>query len=275
MERDRMKKPFRSFALLASVLSATVLMTGCATPEMPSDITLDELELKMAQAMDPAGKYRNAYAYFQRQNIEEEGLFTTNYQLVEVKFQHPDKFKFSYFEKNMPVTEILSIGPKAWFIDHKNNTVSEITGTALDKVKVMLALGHPDTDYDKLFSKVDIFLARQSGRDCYKLVCQPALENSNPIIIYVDKEKYLPIRMELTIKTADGEKNAISRIEKYQEFDQVKVPSLTKVEEGWKEYLTRVVDYQLNSHFKENEFKLPAFDPVLLENKKRRLERLR
>ena len=263
-----MSRHFRNIALSAFVLSTAVLTGGCAT-EMPSDITLDELELKMAQAMDPAKKYRNAYAYFQRQNIEEEGLFSTDYQLVDVKFQRPDKFKFSYFEKNMPVTEILSIGKKAWLIDHKKYTVSEITGSALDKVKVMLALGHPDIDYDKLFSKVDIFLTRWNDCDCYKLVCQPALENSNPIIIYVDKEKHLPIGMELTIQTADGAKTAVNRIEQYQEFDQVKVPALTKVKEGWKEYLTRVVDYQLNTHFKENEFKLPAFDPVLLESRKR------
>ena len=258
-------------AILASVSAAllTAVLTGCAAVERPSDITLDDLEKKMAMAMDPVGKYRNATAYFQRQNIEEEGLFSTEYQLVEVKFQRPDKFKFSYFEKNMPVTEILSIGNKAWFIDHKKHTTGEITGPALDKVKVMLALGHPDTDYNKLFSKVDIFLTTLEERECYKLVCQPALADSNPIIIYVDKEMSLPVRMELTVKTADGDKKAISRIEKYQEFEQVKVPALTQVEEGWKEYLTRVVDYQLNTHFKENEFSLPDFDPVLLESNKR------
>lgn len=261
--------------LAATVFAAlfSAVLTGCATPDMPSDITLDELEKKMAQAMDPAGNYRNASAYFQRQNIEEEGLFSTNYQLVEVKFQRPDKFKFSYFEKNMPATEILSVGKKAWFIDHKNHTVNEISGSALDKVKVMLALGHPDTDYDKLFSKVDIFLTKLEDRDCYKLVCQPVIENSNPIIIYVDKEQSLPIRMELTIKTADGDKKAVSRIERYQLFDQVKIPALTKVEEDWREYITRVVDYQLNSHFKESEFRLPDFDPVILEFKKRQSRR--
>ena len=267
-----MKKHTANLAAAFAALFSAVL-TGCCTPDMPSDITLDELEVKMAQAMDPAGNYRNASAYFQRQNIEEEGLFSTNYQLVEVKFQRPDKFKFSYFEKNMPATEILSVGKKAWFIDHKNHTVNEISGSALDKVKVMLALGHPDTDYDKLFSKVDIFQTTLDDRVCYKLICQVALENSNPIIIYVDKEKSLPIRMELKIKTADGEKKAVSRIEKYQIFDQVKIPSLTKVEEDWREYTTRVVDYQLNSHFKDSEFRLPDFDPVVLEFKKRQLRR--
>ena len=256
-----------SAALLAAVL------TGCTAVERPSDITLHELQEKMAVAMDPAGKYRNATAYFQRQNIEEEKLFNTEYQLVEVKFQRPDKFKFSYFEKNMPVTEILSIGSKAWLIDHKKHITGEITGNALDKVKVMLALGHPDTDYNKLFSKVDLFLTGLEGRECYKLVCQPALEGSNPIVIYVDKEQYLPVRMELVIKTADGDKKAISRIEKYQNFEQVKVPALTRVEEGWREYLTRVVDYQLNTYFKEKEFELPEFDPVLVESGKRKNRR--
>ena len=268
-----MKRHISGLAAMVFAALFSAVLTGCATPDMPSDITLDELEKKMAQAMDPAGNYRNASAYFQRQNIEEEGLFSTNYQLVEVKFQRPDKFKFSYFEKNMPATEILSVGKRAWFIDHKNHTVSEITGNALDKVKVMLALGHPDTDYDKLFSKVDIYLTTLDDRACYKLICQVALENSNPIIIYVDKEKSLPIRMELKIKTSDGEKTAVNRIEKYQIFDQVKIPSLTKVEEDWREYTTRVVDYQLNSYFKESEFQLPDFDPVVLEFKRRQHRR--
>ena len=266
-----MRKSFCfSAAILAAVCSA--LLTGCAA-DRPSDITLDELEMKMAQAMDPGKNYRNAYAYFQRQNIEEEGLFSTDYQLVEVKFQRPDKFKFSYFEKNMPVTEILSVGKKAWFIDYKNYTVKELTGSALDKVKVMLALGHPDTDYDKLFSKVDIFLTRLEGRDCYKLVCHPAVTDANPIIIFVDKSQSLPIRMELTINTENGEMTAINRIEKYQFFDKVKVPALTSVEEGWRKYLTRVVDYQLNAHFSEKEFRLPVFDPVLIESEKRNKSR--
>ena len=263
-----MKCLSRSFAALPAVLLAAML-TGCGAVERPSDITLDELEAKMARAMDPAGDYRKASAYFQRQNIEEEGLFSTNYQLVELKFQRPDKFKFSYFEKNMPLTELLSIGSRAWLINYKKYTVTPITGTDLDKVKVMLALGHPDTDYDKLFSKVDIFLTRLENKECYKLLCQPTVENSNPIVIYVDKETFLPVRMELVIKTADGEVEAISRIEKYQEFGKVKVPALTRVEEGWKEYLTRVVGYQLNAHFKKDEFELPDFDPVLLEYRKR------
>ncbi len=272
MERDGMKHYLRMFATGFSALFLAVL-TGCAAPEMTSDITLDELEEKMAQAMDPAGEYRNASAYFQRQNIEEEGLFSTNYQLVELKFQRPDKFKFSYFEKNMPVTEILSTDNKAWLINYKDYTITPLTGTNLDKVKVMLALGHPETNYDKLFSKVDLFLTRLDNKDCYKLVCQPTIERSNPIVIYVDKEKFLPVRMELTIKTADGEIRAISRIEKYQNFGQVKIPALIRVEEGWKEYLTRVVGYRLNAHFRKDEFELPAFDPVMLEFQKRQKRR--
>ena len=268
-----MRKTFRSLAVIAAVPFMAVL-TGCAAPELPSDITLDELEMKMAQAMDPDKKYRNAYAYFQRQNIEEEGFWETKYQLVEVRFQRPDKFKLSYYEKNKPISEILSVDGKAWFIDHKNSAVKELTGLELDKLKVMIALGHPDTDYDKLFAKVDLFLTRIDGRDHYKLVCHPALENANPIVIYVDREEMLPRRMELKVNTPDGVRNSVSNIEKYQIFDQIKVPALTQVvEANVREYLTRVVEYQLNAHFKENEFKLPEFDPVLMEVEKRQRRR--
>ncbi len=264
---------FRNIAAALPVLSLMVL-TGCAAPDLPSDITLDELEMKMAKAMDPAQKYRNASAYFQRQNIEEEGFWETKYQLVEVKFQRPDKFKLSYYEKNRPISEILSVGSKAWFIDYKNSTVKELTGLELDKLKVMIALGHPDTDYDKLFAKVDLFLTRIDGKDHYKLVCYPALENANPITIYVDRKEMLPRRLELKVNTPDGVKKSVSNIENYQIFDQIKVPALTRVVEAHiREYLTRVVEYQLNAHFREDEFKLPEFDPVLMEVEKRKHRR--
>ena len=43
---------FRNIVVALPVLSLMVL-TGCAAPDLPSDITLDELEMKMAKAMDP------------------------------------------------------------------------------------------------------------------------------------------------------------------------------------------------------------------------------
>ena len=250
-----------------------MLFCGCAS-ERPADITLDELEAKMAQAMDPAREYRNAYAYFQRQNIEEEGFFSKTYQLVEVRFQRPDKFKFSFYDKNEITIEILSANGKAWTIDHKKGTVSEIQGNALEKFKIMLAMGHPDTDYDSLFTKIDMTLTTlDDGREYYKLVCQPALEKSNPIIVYVDKLESLPKRMELKIKTPQGEIKAVNNIQEFQKFNSVKIPALTLVQEGSREYTTRVVGYQLNAHFRPDEFKVPVFDPVLMEMQKQRKRR--
>lgn len=258
--------------LLAS--AAMVLLSGCAT-ERPADITLDELEKKMAQAMDPAREYRRAGSYFQRQNIEEETFWgNKKYQLVDVKFQRPDKFKFSYYEKNQPITEILSVGGRAWLINHKKHLVTELDGKTMEKFKVMLALSHPDTDYDKLFRKVDMTLTTLSDdREYYKLVCHPFIKESQPIIIYVDKAESLPKRLHLTVKTPDGVVKSVSTIEEYQKFGSIKAAALTRVDEEIREYTTRVVGYQLNAPFSEDEFKIPEFDPVLIEMERQKKRR--
>ncbi len=256
---------------IGAVLAAGLLLGGCVS-ERPSDLTLDELEMRMAQAMDPAKKYRNAYAYLQRQNIEEDELFGKKRQFVEVRFQRPDKFKFSFFDENRVCTEILSTGGRAWTVDHLNGIVSEITGDALAKVKVMLALGHPDTDYDMLFERVDVSLVTlDDDREYYKLVCYANLPDSDPITIYIDREQFLPKRLELTLKTPGKVIQSASEIVEYQVFDTIKIPTLTHVTEGSREYDTRVVGYLLNPQFKNDEFAVPQFDPVLMEMKKRKL----
>ena len=254
--------------ILCSAASA-ILMSGCVS-EQPSDISLDELEAKVARAMDPAGDYRKARAYYQRQNIIEKGFWSDKHQLVEVRFQRPDKFKLSYYEKNTPITEILSVGGRAWMINHKKAEITEITGEALARFKVMLSLGHPDTDYDKLFAKVDMAMVREEEKDYYKLTCHPRLENAEPIVIYIDKNEYLPRRMKLKIKHPEGDIESTSSITEYQKFGNILLPALTEVFEGSREYTTRLVGYQLDAPFADDVFRKPVFDPVLMEMQKQR-----
>ena len=264
-----MKKSWKY--IICSAASA-MLLTGCVS-EQPSDISLDELETKVALAMDPAGDYRKASAYYQRQNIIEKGFWSDKHQLVEVRFQRPDKFKLSYYEKNTPVTEILSTGGRAWMINHKEGKITEITGDNLARFNVMLSLGHPDTDYDKLFAKVDMVIVREDEKDYYKLTCHPRLANANPIVIYIDKNEYLPRRMELKIKHPDGDIESVSHITEYQKFGNIILPAFTEVFEGTREYTTRVVGYQLNAPFAPEEFQKPNFDPVVMEMKRQQMRR--
>ena len=263
-----MKNWLKNLFCQSVLLCAIVLLTGCST-ERPADITLDELEKQMALAMDPDGEYRRANAYYQRQNIAEDGLFSTKHQLVEVRFQRPDKFKLSYFDKNKIATEIISFDNKAYLVDHRSGSITPIDGEAYDKLKLMQAFGHPDTDYDKLFSKVDLtMLTLEDDRWYYKMVCQPDLPGANPIVVYIDKEYKLPKRMEITINTRNGKLSSVSDIEQYQKFGKLKLPSLTRIQEGSREYTTRIVGYQLDAVFSHNEFSLPEFDPVLLEKQR-------
>ena len=76
--------------------------------------------------------------------------------------------------------------------------------------------------------------------------------------------------MELTIKHPDGDIESVSTIVEYLQFGNVKLPTLTQVTEGAREYTTRVVGYQINAHFAPEVFQKPKFDPVLVEMQKQR-----
>lgn len=250
---------------------------GCETPELPSDISMDTLEDRMAQVMDPQREYRNAHSYIQRQNIEEKGLFSSKMNVVEVRFQRPDRFKVTVYDENEPQSGILSRDGRAWSIDYRNGIITELFGNELAKTRVMLALGHPDNDYDKLFRKIDMSLVTidDDGKDllCYKLVCSSGLPGSTPFIIYVNRALSLPKRIELEFELNGRTVHYVNNIVEYQNFGGVRVPTLSRITDGDREYTSRVVGYLLNPKFRDNEFQVPEFDPVLMEMKRQRLKR--
>ena len=254
-----------------------MLFSGCgSTPELPSDITLDALEERMAQAMDPERKYRDAASYFQRQNIEEKGFFSSRRNLVEVRFQRPDRFKLVVYDENQPLSGIISRDGKAWSIDYVNGVITELTGNELAKARVMLALGHPDNDYDKLFEKVDMSVVTLNDGDqdleCYKLVCSSGLPGSSPFTIYINRALALPKRIEIDFTLGDRQIHYVNDIQEYQNFAGVRIPTLSKISDGDREYTSRVVGYMLNPKFRADEFDVPQFDPVLMEMKRQRLK---
>lgn len=256
---------------------ALLAVFGCAAPELPSDISMDTLEDRMTQVMDPKREYRNAHSYIQRQNIEEKGFFSSKMNIIEVRFQRPDRFKVTVYDENEPQSGILSRDGRAWAIDYENGIITELVGNELAKTKVMLALGHPDNDYDKLFSKIDMSIVTIEDDDkeveCYKLVCSSGLPGAKPFIVYVNRALSLPKRIEFDFELDGREFHYQSDIVEYQNFGGVRVPTLSRVTEGDREYTSRVVGYMLNPKFRDNEFQIPEFDPVLMEIKRQRLKR--
>lgn len=260
-------------------LAGAVLLTvcGCTVPEQPSDISMDTLEDRMTQIMDPQREYRNAHSYIQRQNIEEKGFFSSKLNTIEVRFQRPDRFKVTVYDESEPRSGILSRDGRAWAIDYVNGIITELVGNELAKTKVMLALGHPDNDYDKLFSKIDMSIVTLDDGDkevtCYKLVCSSGLPGAKPFTVYVNRALSLPKRIEFDFELDGREVHYVNDILEYQNFGGVRVPSLSRVTEGDREYTSRVVGYLLNPKFRDNEFQVPEFDPVLMEIKRQRLKR--
>lgn len=275
MMRNGLHRMRRALPALAG--TALLAVCGCAAPELPSDISVDTLEDRMAQAMDPQREYRNAHSYIQRQNIEEKGFFSSKLNMVEVRFQRPDRFKVTVYDENEPQSGILSRDGRAWAIDYANGIITELVGNELAKTKVMLALGHPDNDYDKLFNTIDMSIVTidNNGKDleCYKLVCTSGLPGAKPFVVYVSRALSLLKRIEFDFELDGREIHYVNDIVEYQNYGGVRVPTLSRITEGDREYTSRVVGYLLNPKFRDNEFQVPEFDPVLMEMKRQRLKR--
>ncbi|MCP3965845.1 MAG: hypothetical protein GY750_01725 [Lentisphaerae bacterium] len=256
-------KSIKTYLCLALPV-ACIFTAGCCIlggeQEKPADISLNVLELKMRQAMDPTGGYRNAQTYIQKQMLEiKRDWIGKKSFIVEIKFKRPDLFKTTTIEDNRKRDAVIFNGKKAWLVDYKNNQVAEIKGPKLEKLKVIFGLGRPDSTYQDLFKKVVITETTFDDQPYYKLLCISKIKDQDPISIYVGKNNFLTKRLE-TIERVNGQKEKyVSTIEKYSMHDGVMIPAETTVQLDNVKQKSIVILYKLNAKIKDSEFKPPRF----------------
>ncbi len=116
---------YTAMAAFVSFLSA-----GCAgnAEFVPATISLDELETRQKEASDPLGRYASAKSSVLRQEIEikNEWPDPPSVQMVEVKYQAPDKFRLTTFEENQPVSAVIINGAQGWVAQYADRSVTPL-----------------------------------------------------------------------------------------------------------------------------------------------------
>jgi len=245
-------KNFRIATLIISVLCAAFI-SGCMSDGDPANISLSVLQLKMQKAMDPDGRYRKSKSYVQKQilMVKEDWESEKSY-IVEVKYKRPDKLLMTIKEDNIATTSIIFNGQNAWVVDYNKKRRTLISGEQLEKMKVLFALGRPDSTYQEIFKEVKLFETDLDGQPYYKLKCISKFKDQKPLIVYVGKHNFLTKRIDIP-------PSVTSVIDQYGLYDGVIIPEETSeiLDGSVKRY--KLIMYKLNVNIDDNEFFPPVF----------------
>ena len=250
--------------LCAALFPALLLLgSGCAETfreELSkSDITVEQLESRMRQAMDPAGRFAGAKTYVMRQQIttEQGWMDPPLIQMVEIKFRRPDQFKLTTYTDNEPETAIIANGKSGWMVDLKAKKSAPLDGKALRRVMALVRLTNPGSRLKDVFPKIGIDRSVVDGEPFYRLTCSG--EDGEPVRIYIGAKDYLNRRMRMKF-TVNGSTLAYdSRMLAYSMYEGIMIPDESVVRQGGTEQKTKVVYYKLDVALEDREFQPPLF----------------
>ncbi|MCQ2379940.1 MAG: hypothetical protein MJ025_03335 [Victivallaceae bacterium] len=250
--------------LFMAIAAAAVVIGGCSSlPEIDyeSDITVEELEQRRQKSTDPEKRYANAKSYVMRQEIivnPDDWLEDPTSTMVEMKYDDDNRFKMTTFKDNKPLVAIIVNGENCWKCDYSAKENDLLSKDERAKVLTFQKLSTPVTSVRDIFSKVDIAKTEVDGKYFYKLSCSNG--DGNVFHIYHDPVDFLPRRMRVKF-TSD--KNVTldydSQITRYSLFAGVRIPDEAKLLQDGVEAKTKVLSFQLNVDFPDNEFRPPIF----------------
>ena len=244
-------------------LGALLLLAGCATEFheeiSKSDITLDQLESRMRQAMDPAGRFAGAKTYVMRQQIttEQGWMDPPIVQMVEIKFRRPDQFKLTTYTDNEPETAIIANGKSGWMADLKHRKSAALDGKALRRVLALVRLTDPGNRFEDVFSKVTLDKSIIDGEVFYRLTGSG--EDGTPVRIYIGAKDYLNKRMRMKFDVNGSTLDYDSQMLAYSMYEGVMIPDESVVRQGGTEQKTKVVYYKLDVPLDDAEFRPPLY----------------
>ncbi|MEA4863707.1 MAG: hypothetical protein AB7F40_10870 [Victivallaceae bacterium] len=243
------------------IVSLLLFAAGCSSliePEqLPSDLTVPELEARMKVAMDPKGNYCDANTYIQRVITTLSTGWVKVKVMMEVRFMKPDKMRIdTYYDREM-IASIIYSGDQANIVNWRDKEIIPVTDKALQRLSRFVTLGNPEASYSSVFPRIDIFECDIDGVRYYWMRCYVNADGTgHPYDVFVDQKKFLTRRVQFE---AEGIGEYVAQIQKYTVYDDVVVPDLfTTTQDGVSEDCD-VILYRLNAPITDEDFKLPDF----------------
>ena len=190
--------------------------------------------------------------------VYDSGIGDKNKSRVTLKLKAHDKIRLEVKRKDSIMVSAFN-GQKGWeYIT--GSKLRELQGNELDELKFQAAYLAPNVKLNKLFSDIKLAgSAEAAGIKCWKLICTPrASFASQPIDIFVDKEKFLIVK---SIEKIDKDKKVIditTYFGDYEDKDGLMVPQLMISQINGHQLLeSKLVSVKWDAYLADSEFDIP------------------
>ena len=243
----------------APALLTLLVFCGCSSlPDeelSPADITLGELEKRMANATDPNGRYAEAQTFVLKQVVETKRFLDSPLvQMVETKIMRPNFFKITTYDDNQPKLAIISNGESSWVVDYDAKKVKKLDAKELRQTKKFSDITSPGGKLSEVFKNAAVQKCR-IGDDLYYKVACPG-EKDTVLNAYVGADSWQIER--ITIVTG-GEVTYDSSLKGYGLYEGVRIPEETQVRSGGEVKVFKVIYCKLNQPLEVSEFRPSPF----------------
>ena len=251
--------------IFAGIVLSVVWFCGCASVAedqlSDSDLTVEELEVRMNKASDPQGIFAASRSYTMRQEIIEKYFLNDDVtRMFELKFEKPGKMALITYEDNKPGSVFCTDGKNGWVADYGSRKIVRLEKSALNRMQTLANLGQPGVGgFKKVFPKVEVFKCTNEEGNFYRIDCYGS-ESPYPVYFYLDADTFLTRKVCMKLALADGKTVDYSnRITSYEMRDGVMVPVTTKIEQDGVVQESKVIFYRINPTFSADEFLPPIF----------------
>ena len=243
----------------ATALLALFVCCGCSMLNdeelSPADITLEELEKRMAEATDPHGRYAEAQTFVMKQVVETKSFFGGSSELmVETKIMRPNFFKITTYNDNQPQRAIISNGECSWVVDYVAKKVKQLDANELRQTKKFSDITSPGGKLSAVFGNATVHNCKIGDDLYYKVVCPG--EKNTVLNAYVGVDS---CQIERITIVTDGEVTYDSSLKGYGLYEGVRIPEETVVESGGVKKVFKVIYCKLNPPLEPSEFRPQAF----------------
>lgn len=253
-----MKKLFSAVLCFVTAL----VFSGCAADLAlrESDLSVKELEQKMAKALDPMGRFAAAERYVQRFEVKTSTgwLEPPQEQFMEVKFARPDNFKITISDDKGLLEGYIFNDAGGYRINYRSKSVKVLDKELLSHLRTMREIADPVMELETVFNHIEIKRGSVSDKEFYLLRCRKN-PGDNPLEFFISAKNFRLRSSTGKIRIGTATLDYRSTVVNYALNEGLMVADLTESVTNGIKTESKLIGFKLNPHFTPDEFKIPVF----------------
>ena len=240
-----------------------LFLAGCAGSSMDyytSDLTVQELEKRMAQALDPQQRFASAKRFTQRFEVKTTtGLLEPpKEEFVEVKFAAPGNFKITTSDDKGLHYGYIFNDAGGYMINYRAKSVKALAPEMLEHLRNMREIADPVMELESVFKYIEIKRGLAGDKAFYRLRCRKT-PDANPLDFFISARDYRLRSLAGKIIIGSAVLDYSSTVVNYALNEGMMVADLTKSNTNGTKTQSKLLYFKLNPYFSPDEFKIPVF----------------